>query len=132
MVSEKATRWRTAIFVAILGLWPTASGAATEDNFNVRTSADLVALCSSPSSDEMHVAALHFCEGYVVGAAQYHNAQHAGSGTTPMYCLPNPPPSREAAIAMFVSWAQSNPQYMSERAVDSFIRFAAATWPCRK
>ena len=42
------------------------------------------------------------------------------------------PPTRDEATAMFVNWARKNPQYMSERPVDSLMRFAAATWPCRK
>jgi hypothetical protein len=80
----------------------------------------------------MYVATIHFCEGYIVGVSQYHAAEYAGSGERPIVCLPNPPPTRDQAVAMFVTWAQSNPQYMSDRPVDALMRFGAATWPCRK
>lgn len=80
----------------------------------------------------MQTAAIHFCQGYVVGAYHYYLAERAGSNVPPLACLPNPPPTRDAAIAMFVDWARSNPQYMSELPVDSLMRFAVTTWPCRK
>lgn len=120
------------IIAALLALWSPASWALTQDNFLVRATSDLVELCSAPPSDQMRVAAIHFCEGFVVGANQYYMAERAGSGSPPLFCLPTPPPTRDEATAMFVSWARNNPQYMSERPVDSLMRFAVATWPCRK
>lgn len=125
-------RWMSSAVVATLAVWPLASRAVTQDSFLVRTAADLVELCSAGEGDPLRVAAIHFCEGYVVGVSQYHQAERAGSGGRPLYCLPNPPPTRDDAIRMFVAWARSNPQYMSERPVDALIRFAATTWPCKR
>lgn len=125
-------RRNASIVAAILLLSSPASRALTQDNFLVRATSDLVELCSPPPTDAMRVAALHFCEGFVVGANQYYLAERAGAGAPPLYCLPKPPPSRDDAVAMFVDWARKNPQYMGERPVDSLTRFAATVWPCRQ
>ncbi|HZB93155.1 MAG TPA: Rap1a/Tai family immunity protein [Stellaceae bacterium] len=115
---------------AILALLPLPSQAVTQDNFLVRTTADLVALCSAGGTGDMHIAAIHFCEGYFVGADHYYLAERAGPDAPHLFCMPNPPPTRDQAITMFVEWAQTHPQYMSELPVDSIMRFTAATWPC--
>jgi hypothetical protein len=46
--------------------------------------------------------------------------------------MPNPGPSRNEAVAMFVEWAKANPQYMNERPVDTEFRFLSVKWPCKK
>jgi Ssp1 endopeptidase immunity protein Rap1a len=128
------TNWGAALaLAALLVLPPLSSQAVTQDNFLVRTTADLVELCSASGTDEMHTAAIHFCQGYFVGADHYYLAERRGSSRAPpLICLSNPPPTRDQAIHMFVDWARTNPQFMSELPVDSVMRFAATTWPCRK
>jgi hypothetical protein len=79
----------TAIALAsVLALLPPPSQAVTQDNFLARTTSDLVALCS------MHVGAIHFCEGYFVGADHYSLAER-GSGAPNLFCPPTPPPTRD-------------------------------------
>ncbi len=41
--------------------------AATPENFNVRSAADLVAICTAVPSDNISSATVGFCHGYVVG-----------------------------------------------------------------
>lgn len=118
------------LFIAILIL-PGISPAVTSDNFQARTTQDLVNLCENPSTDPLHNEAVNFCEGYIVGAYSFHNAQHPESGAGRMVCLPQPAPSRDAATGMFVEWAKAHPQYMSEKPVDTLFRFAETTWPCK-
>jgi hypothetical protein len=120
-----------ALAVAI-SLWPLAGEAVTQDNFLVRTSRDLVELCTAPPSDPLHQAAIHFCHGYLVGAFQYHVSVSPTSGPDALFCLPNPPPSRNDAIAAFIAWAKANPQYMNERPTDTEFRWLATTYPCRR
>jgi hypothetical protein len=94
-----------------------------------RTAGDLVELCAAPEADPLRIAAIHFCEGFVVGAHAYRQSVLTpGTG----YCLPNPPPMRDQAIAMYVAWARRNPTYLSERPVDNLMRFTDATWPCKR
>jgi hypothetical protein len=125
--------WRSLSLAALLALQPLAAQAAVSPNdFFVTTTADLVDLCSVGASDEMHTAAIHFCHGFVAGAYQFYVAERGVAGAPQLYCLPNPPPTRDQAISMFVAWARSNPQYMSDLPVNSLMRFATATWPCKK
>jgi hypothetical protein len=123
--------WKVLPVAVILAIQPLAAQATTQDDFLVRTTSDLVDLCATGAADEMHTAAVHFCEGFVIGTYQYYVAERSGGGPQ-LYCLPAPPPTRDQAIGMFVDWARSNPQYMNERPVDSLTRFAVTTWPCRK
>lgn len=114
----------------MVGLWSAPSWAVTEDNFLARTTGDMIALCAADRSDPLRVAAIHFCEGFLLGAFQYHQAVSAATGKG-RACLPNPPPTRDQGVAQFVSWVQAHPQYMSEKPVDTMYRFITTTWPCR-
>lgn len=129
-------RWKTALILAatlaLLAAWPTSSKAVTRENFRVSTTGDLVALCSAPNDDPMRVAAIHFCEGFVIGAYQYHEMEQAGPRGTRLFCLPASGLTVQQGVRMFIEWAQKNPQYMSEKPVDSLVRFAVTTFPCRK
>jgi hypothetical protein len=130
---EAAMSWRMFALALLFALPAPPSHAVTQDNFLVRTTSDLVALCTAGGTDDMHIAAIHFCQGYFVGADHYYLAERGSVSSAPnLFCMPNPPPTRDVAIQMFVDWAQKNPQYMSDLPVNSVIRFAAMTWPCRK
>jgi hypothetical protein len=116
--------------VLVMVLWPLASLAVTKDNFLIRNTEDLVALCAVSKDDPNYVAAIHFCHGFGAGAYRYYLATVSGPGTKPFVCLPDPPPSREAALQEFVTWAKANPQYNNESAVESLFRFLTNKWPC--
>ena len=119
------------LFVAVL----TATGiavAATVEDFKVDTAQDIIDLCTTPADDPSYIAAIHFCQGYLVGAYDYHVAANAGPEGDPLVCLPNPPPSRNEAIQMFIDWAKEHPEYMKEEAVEAEFRFLTEKWPCKK
>ena len=116
----------------ILLVVPLCALAATPDQFRVRSTADLVEICSTPASDPMYAAAMGFCHGFGVGAYQYYRASVSGPEGKPFVCLSDPPPSRTEGLRMFVAWARENPQYMSEPAVETLFRWLVAKWPCRK
>ena len=118
-----------AVGVAGASLSEPAQGAVTQENFHVRTAADLVALCSAEGSDEMTTAAVVFCHGYAVGVYQTLMAQHAGMRTKP-FCVPNPAPSRTEALAAFVTWAKASPAVLSEGAPDAILRYISQQFPC--
>ena len=48
-----------------------------------------------------------------------------------LVCLPDPPPSRNEAIDMFIQWAKARPQYWKEEAVETEFRFLIEQWPCK-
>lgn len=113
-------------------LIPTLSSAAQQKNFLVTSTADLVDLCTAASDDPLYTAATHFCHGYLVGAYAYHAAQVSGPEGDRLVCFPDPPPSRNAAIEMYVQWAKALPQRMNEAPVETFFMFLTEKWPCKK
>jgi hypothetical protein len=104
--------------------------AATAEHFMVRTTADFVALCETAPNQENYVAAIHFCEGFAAGAYQYYLAIAQNSPSSRYVCPPDPPPSRDQAIAGFLAWTRANSGAMSEPAVESLFRYLSTTYPC--
>ena len=52
--------------------------AATPEHFQVRTTADLIALCSVGKDDPLWKESIHFCHGFLVGAYQFQEALYSG------------------------------------------------------
>lgn len=112
------------------GLSPLTAAAVTENHFVIRTTQDLIDLCTAKPDDPLYTAAVNFCHGYLVGAYHYYQASVSGPERKPFVCPPTPPPSRNAAIAEFIQWAQAHPQYKDTPAVESEFRFLVEKWPC--
>ncbi|HUL14134.1 MAG TPA: Rap1a/Tai family immunity protein [Methylococcaceae bacterium] len=129
-MSTRIRRWGSVAGAALTCL-AIESQAVTQDNFLARNTQDIVELCTVSATDPLYVAATHFCQGYLVGAYHYQEAFYSEPGLTPLVCPPNPKPSRNEAIAQFIRWAQSHPQYLKERTVDSMMKFLIETWPCK-
>ncbi len=106
--------------------------AADVQNFYVKDAGDLVTLCTTQPDDENYIAAIHFCQGFVVGAYQYYQEMVRSSTTARFVCLPDPSPSRNEAIAAFSDWANAHPQYLKDSAVDTMFRYLGETYPCKK
>jgi len=125
---------RMLIAVLLIGICsaPLRAGAVTEENFKVRTTQDLINLCTVSPDDPAYCAALHFCHGYLIGALHYNMAETAGDTSERMVCLPNPAPTRNEGVKMFIEWAKSHPEYMNEFPTDTEFRFLIETWPCKK
>lgn len=105
-----------------------SAGAATREDFTLQTTRDLLNVCSTPEGDPMRVGAIHFCEGYLVGAFQVY--EKAIAPRTRLVCM-SQPPTRDQGVAMFVEWAKAHPQYVNDSAVDGLFRFLSDAWPCR-
>lgn len=114
-------------------LLPALAGAVSEEDFEAKTTRNLLNLCTVKPHDPRHEEAIHFCHGYLVGAYDFHMAETAGDRKERMVCFPTTsPPSRNEAIAQFVAWAQAHPQYMNEMPVETEFRFLVETWPCKR
>jgi hypothetical protein len=101
--------------------------------FEARTVADLAALCGASPLAAEYAAAIAFCHGFLQGAGQYHGVvTQPGSGRTPLFCPPDPPPTRAQVAESFVAWARVNPGHAGERAVDGLARWAGGAYPCRE
>jgi Rap1a immunity proteins len=122
------------IVAATAGLLLLAGSAAaqvTEQNFRGGRTSDLAALCAASGQEALGQAAQGYCQGFMIGAGQYHRAlTDEGGVQKPVFCLPNPSPTFDQARSGFVAWARANPQHAAEPAIDGLMRFAAATYPC--
>jgi hypothetical protein len=120
------------VMFAVALLIPTLSSAAQQKDFLVASTADLVELCTAAPDDPLYTAATHFCHGYLVGAYAYHAAQVSGPEGARLVCFPDPPPSRNGAVEMYVQWAKAHPERMNEAPVETFFMFLTEKWPCKK
>ncbi len=119
------------LFLAVFGIVGTV-GAVTVEDFQVKTTKNLLNLCNASPDDPLYVAAIHFCEGYLVGAFHYYQASMRGPEGKKLVCFPDPPPTRNEAVKLFLEWAKKHPQYNDEIPVETEFRFLIGTWPCKE
>ncbi|MCG6953788.1 MAG: hypothetical protein LJE90_15570 [Betaproteobacteria bacterium] len=118
------------LLAALLFALASPAFAAGPPQFQVRDTADYVALCSMPQSDENYTSAIAFCHGFGVGAYHYYHQSTPQSDR--FVCPPNPAPKRGEVIAGFVAWAKTHPEIMKQPAVDSIFRYLGGMWPCKQ
>lgn len=112
----------------VLGI-PTAYGTDATD-FEVKTTRDLVNLCSVASGDATHDAAMGYCLGFVDAAHDYHAAITSGELLKPIAC-PEPTTTRQQVVEVFVDWARSNDGLLdNESPIHGLMRAVSARWPC--
>jgi hypothetical protein len=111
-------------------LLASATHAATEANFDAKSTSDLVELCTATPDNAMGTAALNFCEGYLQGAVTVEMLNMAAFRGPKLFCLPNPPPTRTQAMGEFVNWARAAPDRMTQTATDGLFRFLSERYPC--
>ena len=112
-------------------LFPGFAGAVSEKDFEVQTTENLINLCTAAPDDPLYHQAINFCHGFLVGAFHYYEAAGSGPKGIKLVCLPDPPPSRNDAFAMFIEWVKTHPQYRKENAVETEFRFLMQKWPCK-
>ncbi len=111
---------------------PLRAGAVTEEDFKAKTTQAIVNLCTASPDDPNYTAAVNFCQGYLLGAYHYYAAANAGDEGNRLVCFPNPGPTRNEAVKMFMDWTKLHPEYMNEFPVNTEFRFLVETWPCKK
>jgi hypothetical protein len=102
-----------------------------QDAFLLRSGADIVALCSTPSDDPLYTAAVHMCHGFGAGTYQTILAMTRHEKIEPVMCPPEPSVSRNEVVRQFLAWANANPRYLTEPAVEVMGRFMISQFPCR-
>ncbi len=108
-----------------------AASVSTED-FKVRTTGDLVKLCSASTKDPAYSAARGFCLGYLDAAHDYHAALTAGGEFDPIAC-PGPDVTRDQVVEALVAWANDNERKLGgEGAIHGVMRAVSAKWPCSR
>jgi Rap1a immunity proteins len=120
-----------SLIVAVLGCAAAGAAAAQEDeDFFVQTAGDLAGLCAVDPGEARYAAAIHMCQGFLVGVHQFHTAMHA-DGSQGIYCLPESnPPTRNEAAEGFSAWVMQTPDVVGLPAVEGLVRWAAARFPC--
>jgi hypothetical protein len=112
-------------------LLPAVAIAVTEQDFQVKDTQSLINLCTAPADDPLYREAINFCHGYLVGAFHYYRVTYAAPDSKPLFCTPDPPPTRNNTIGQFIIWAKAHPRYMNEVPVETEFRFLTETWPCK-
>ena len=118
--------------VAAVLVWLTACAAhaATEANFGTGTTGDLVELCAATPDNALGTAAVNFCEGFAQGAVLVEMQNLAAFRGAKLFCMPNPPPSRNEALGEFVRWARATPDRLAQPPADGLFRFIGERYPC--
>jgi hypothetical protein len=125
-------RKKTIILLLAVGiLLPGFAGAASEKDFEVQSTENIINLCTVAPDDPLYHQAINFCHGFLVGAYRYYEAVGSGPAGVKLVCQPDPPPSRNETFSMFLEWVKAHPQYLKERAVETEFRFLMETWPCK-
>jgi Rap1a immunity proteins len=124
----KLKGWTVAAGLVLLASG--ASHAATEANFGARTAGDLVELCTALPDNGIGTAAVNFCEGFAEGAIEVELQNQAAFRGPKLFCMPNPPPSRNQALSEFVAWARSSPDRLAQSSTEGFFRFLSERYPC--
>lgn len=119
------------VLLATALIMPSVARAVTEKDFEVDTTQNLFNLCAAPADDPLYKQAIHMCYGFLLGAYSYHMNENSGPQGKILVCLPNPEPTRNESVAMFVEWLKAHPQYMGEEAVETEFRFLTEKWPCK-
>ena len=120
-------------YVALICLILSANvWAVTEEDFKVKTTQNLLNLCTASSDDPQYQEAIHFCHGYLVGAYHYYAAENKGPDSQKLVCFPEPKPTRNEAIDKVVNWAKQHPEFMNELPVETEFRALTDLWPCQK
>lgn len=119
------------LLLTIVILLPGFARAASEKDFELQATDNLINLCTATPEDPLYPQAINFCHGFLVGAYHYYVASASGPAGLKLVCVPDPPPSRNDAIAMFIDWVKVHPQYMNENPVETEFRFLMQQWPCK-
>ena len=134
--SERRSDMRRTIvaIVVALTLWPIHASAVDLIVFGLKTTSDLLAVCTTPASDAVHKEAIHYCFGYLEGAVGYHNALSTHKDMKRLTCYPEKT-TREDGVRAFIRWAQAHEKdtnLMSEAPVIGLMRSLSAQWPCKE
>jgi hypothetical protein len=80
----------------------------------------------------LYTAAINFCHGFAIGTYTMIQIEDAASRSKrKAICMPNPPPTRDQAIAAFVTWASGRPKTLASRPTDGIGEYVMSQYPCK-
>ena len=130
---------RSVLNLAMAGLALTAATSApaaqvTQDNFLLKTTNDLVALCGASQNDPLYTAAVNFCHGFAVGTYRMLEIEEAASvNKRKQICIgEDPTVTRNSAIAGFVTWAADKPNVLASQPGDGLTQYLLNAFSCKR
>jgi Rap1a immunity proteins len=125
--------WRAAgilgSVLCITALPATGNAVVSEDTFLVRTTGDLVELCEATPAETLYTAAINFCHGFSSGVYRVLEEENMAASRR-MFCMPDPGPHRNEAIAAFVKWVDANPNEKTHPPADGIASYLTKNFPC--
>jgi hypothetical protein len=118
------------LIVVAAALMAASSYAQAADEFRIRHTADLIAVCTKPHSASDYASAIAFCHGILAGAYGYYDASTPTGDR--FVCATQPYPKRSKVMDDFVAWAKTRPQHMPNHAIDTLFIYLAEAYPCKK
>jgi hypothetical protein len=116
--------------LAMMAIAGTAQAQITPDDFQIRTTADLVKLCSADAKDPLQAAAVQFCLGFGVGVFQTDQLRQSATRAKPLYCTPATLPTRAETMASFIAWSKATPAAANLAPAAGVLQFFIQTYPC--
>ena len=107
------------------------SGAAWAEQPKLDTTADLVAFCDTVGPVGEVRDGQNFCDGFIAGSGLLYLELVKAKKIKKLACADHVPTLAEAREA-FVTWANANPEHLSDAPIDGFWRAMTATYPCTK
>jgi len=92
-------------------------GRYSLDDYQLRTSSDLLDICTLDPSHSHYWEARGFCIGYFAGAIDLHDAL-AVSNDVPRLACPSGKVTRNEVVETFVTYAKAHPEHLDERPMD--------------
>jgi len=117
-----------AVALAPLTSWAQTDGYTLED-YQLRTSGDLLDICALETSHVNYWEARGFCIGYFAGGIDLHDAL-AAAEDFPQIACPAEGVTRNDVVDAFVTYAQAHPEHLDERPMDTVFRAVTDRWPC--
>jgi Rap1a immunity proteins len=118
---------KIVLFVACLCCYQQSVVAQANMPANDASTAALVELCKNRNDQD----AQNFCFGFGEGVFQAYLANQP-TNAKPSVCFPQQGGSREAILQEFLRWNRANPQFNSERAAKTLVRFFEQSYPCKR
>jgi hypothetical protein len=116
------------VALAPVTAWAQSDGYSLDD-YQLRTSGDLLDICALDDSHAQYWEARGFCLGYFAGGIDLHDALAAGR-EFPQIACPTEGVTRNDVVETFVTYAEAHPEHLNERPMDTVFRAVADRWPC--
>jgi Rap1a immunity proteins len=102
------------------------AGAVEDSDFLLDNAKQLGALCGANTN----VAAIHMCEGFLVGVHRMYQSVADALGAR-LYCIPTDKGITRNGVAKdFAAWVSKTPSAWTMSPVDGAMEYAHLTYPC--